>query len=195
MKGRIADTTRDYASQMKDRVSDAASAYADSVADFASDARQRVVERSARLKQQTQATLKSSMQRVLREQPLAVMMAGLAAGAAVAALFPTTEIEERALGGARQKLKETGEKMMDAAGRAGERLKSAAEERGLTSEGLKEVAGEVADTFKNAMSDKPEGGASPGSPGGLSGQNFGLDQSKGGASPGPSAGTGGRSVR
>ena len=57
MKGRIADTTRDYASQMKDRVSDAASAYADSVADFASDARQRVVERSARLKQQTQATL------------------------------------------------------------------------------------------------------------------------------------------
>jgi hypothetical protein len=201
MKDRVADTARDYASQMKDRISDTASAYADSIADFAGDARRHVVERSARLKQQTQATLQSSLQRVLREQPLAVAVAGLAAGAAVAALLPTTEIEDRALGGAREKLKETGEKMMDAAGKAGERLKSAAEERGLTSEGLKEVAGEVADTFKNAMSDNSEGSGassgSPGSPGGMSGsgQNFGMDQSTGRAPHGPSAGTGGRSVR
>jgi len=40
------------------------------------------------------------MQRVLREQPLAVAVAGLAAGAAVAAMFHSTEIEDRALGGA-----------------------------------------------------------------------------------------------
>lgn len=79
-------------------------------------------------------------------------------------------------------------------------MKSAAEERGFTSEGLKEVAGEVADTFKDAMSEKSEdrSGASPGSPGGTSGsgQSFGMEQSKGGASYGPNAaGTGGRSGR
>jgi hypothetical protein len=53
---------------------------------------------------------------------------------------------------------------MEAAGKAGERLKSATEERGLTSEGLKEVAGEVADTFKDAISGKSEdrSGAAPG---------------------------------
>jgi hypothetical protein len=101
---------------------------------------------------------------------------------------------------------------MDAAGEAGERLKTAAEERGLTSEGLKEVAGEVADTFKDAMSGKPEdrSGASPGSSAAAGGssqggssqnlgsQNFGTGQSKPGGSHGPNAAgssPGGRSTR
>jgi hypothetical protein len=211
VKERIADTASDYASQMKERISDTASEYADSVRDFAGEARRAVTERSARLSRQTQATLQSSMQRVLREQPLAVAVAGLAAGAAVAALFPSTDIEDRVLGGAHERLKDaaekTGERVMEAAGKAGERLKSAAEERELTSEGLKEAAGEVADTFKDAMSGKPEdrSGASPGSsaaPGGSSqkggSQNLGMDQSKPGgghgASP-PGASPSGRSVR
>ena len=72
------------------------------------------------------------MSRVLREQPLAVVMAGLAAGAAVAVVFPTTEIEERTLGPAgesvRQAAGKAAERVKDAAGKAGERLKSAAEE-------------------------------------------------------------------
>jgi hypothetical protein len=210
VKERIAGTASDYASQMKDRISDTASDYADSVSDFAGEARRAVTERSARLSRQTQATLQSSMQRVLREQPLAVVVAGLA-GAAVAALFPSTEIEDRALGSAHEKLKDAaekaGERVMEAAGKAGKRLKSAAEERGLTSEGFKEVAGEVADTFKDAMSGKPEdrSGASPGSsaaPGGSSqnvgSQNVGMDQSKPGgdhSSRPPGASPSGRSVR
>jgi hypothetical protein len=49
--------------------------------------------------------------------------------------------------------------VQEAAGKAGERLKSVAEERGLTSEGLKEVAGEVANTFKDAMSGKSQEGS------------------------------------
>jgi hypothetical protein len=202
-KDRMTDTASDYASQMKERISDTASEYADSVRDFAGEARRAVTERSARLSRRTQATLQSSMQRVLREQPLAVAVAGLAAGAAVAALFPSSGIEDRALGAAHEKLKDAAEKAGEgAAGKAGERLKSAAEERGL-----KEVAGEVAGTFKDAMSDKPEdrSGASPGSsatPGGSSqnvgGQNFGMDQSKPGgghSSSPPGASPSGRSVR
>jgi hypothetical protein len=185
-KHRMTDTASDYASQMKERISDTASEYADSVRDFAGEARRAVTERSARLSRQTQATLQSSMQRVLREQPLAVAVAGLAAGAAVAALFPSTDIEDRALGGAHEKLKDAaekaGERVMEAAGKAGERLKSAAEERGLTSEGLKGVAGEVAGTFKDVMSDKSEGrsGASQGGGSAVSGSSpsFGMEQNR-----------------
>jgi hypothetical protein len=186
VKDRIADTAGDYASQMKDRISDTASSYADSVKDLADDARRVVTERSTRLSRQTQATLQSSMQRVLREQPLAVAVAGLAAGAAVAALFPSTEVEDRVLGGAHEKLKDAaekaGEKVMGAAGKAGERLKSAAEERGLTSEGLKEIAGEVVDTFKDAVSGEPGNrtGASQsgGTPASGSSQSFGMEQNR-----------------
>jgi hypothetical protein len=195
MKDRITDTAGDYASQMKDRISETASSYAD----MADDARRRVMERSSEFTRQAQSTLQSSMQRVLREQPLAVVIAGLAAGAAVAAMFPTTQMEDRAFGDTREKLEDVAEKtrdrVADAAGKAGERLKSAAEERGLTSEGFKEVAGEVADTFKGAMSGQSEqrGGATPGSSGGTSGsgQSFGTNQREQSGTPGNLGGTGG----
>jgi hypothetical protein len=185
---RAADSATDYASQIKDRVSDTASSYAESVSEFAEDTRRNVSERSARLKRQAQSTLQSGIDRVLRDQPLAVAMAGLAAGAAVAAVFPSTEIEDRTFGGAREALTEVtgkaGERVMGAAGKAGERLKSAAEERGLTSEGLKELAGEVADTFTSAVSGKSDdqGGATivPQSPVTATGpaQSFGTGQGK-----------------
>ena len=185
---RAADSATDYASQIKDRVSDTASSYAQSISESADDTRRNVSERSARLKRQAQSTLQSGMDRVLRDQPLAVAMAGLAAGAAVAAVFPSTGIEDRTFGGAREALTEAagkaGERVVEAAGKAGERLRSAAEERGLTSEGLKELAGEVTDTFTNAVSGKPEdqGGAprAPQSPAAATepSQTFGTDQAK-----------------
>jgi hypothetical protein len=157
---RAADTATEYASEIKDRVSDAASSYTEAVSDFAQDAGRNISEHSARLTRQAHSTLESSMNRVLREQPLAVVMAGLAAGAAVAAVFPSTEIEDRTLGSAGEGLRQAAgkatEKVKDAAGKASERFKSAAEERGLTSEGIKELAGEVADTFTDAVSGKPD---------------------------------------
>jgi hypothetical protein len=183
-----AERAGNYASRVKDRVADTASSYADSVAEFAGDASRNVAEHSARLTRQAQSTLQSTLQRVLREQPLALGLAGLAAGAAVAAVLPSTDMEDRALGGTHEKLKDaaekTGTRLMDAAGKAGERLKSSAEERGLTSEGLKDLAGEVTDTFTSAVSGKPDdrSGASAGrqSPAASTGstQSFGMDQSK-----------------
>jgi hypothetical protein len=183
----LANRASDYASQIKDRVSDTASSYAESVSDFAGDARRNISERSEGLKRKAQATMQSGMDRVLRDQPLAVAMAGLAAGAAVAAVFPSTEIEDRTFGGAREALTEAagkaGERVMGAAGKAGDRLKSGAEERGLTSEGLKELAGEVADTFTSAVSGKSdEKGPTtivPPSPAAATGpQSFGPGQGK-----------------
>jgi hypothetical protein len=142
----------EYASDMTEKVTQTASSYASSVSDYAEEA----TERSRRIARQAQSTLRSSAQHILQEQPLAVALAGLAVGAAVAATFPATEVEKRALG-------PTGERVLDAAGKvgeqlkeagaqAGERLMSAAEERGLTRDGLKEVAQEVGDAFSSALS-------------------------------------------
>jgi len=157
---RAADAAGEYASDIKDRVSDAASSYTEAATDLAQDAGRSVSEHTSRLTRQAQSTLESGMNRVLREQPLAVIMAGLATGAAVAAVFPTTEIEDRTFGAAGESLRQAAgnaaERVKDAAGKAGERLKSAAEERGLTTEGFKEVAGEVTDTFTKAVSGKPD---------------------------------------
>jgi hypothetical protein len=169
---RAADSATDYASEIKDRVSETAGAYADSISEFAQDARRNVSERSTRLGRQAQSTLQGGMERVLREQPLAVAVAGLAAGAAVAALFPSTEMEGRTLGGAREALTDAagkaGEMVMDAAGKAKERLQAAAEERGFSSEGLQGLASEVAETF-----------------GSSAGAGFGAGQNKGSTNRSP----------
>ena len=103
-----------------------------------------------------QSSLQEVAQHVLQEQPLAVALAGFAAGAAVAAAFPSTDVEKRALGPTGQRLKDTagrvGEHLKEAGAQAGQSLMDAAEERGLTSEGLKEVAREVGDAFSGALS-------------------------------------------
>jgi len=157
---RAADSAADYASDIKERVSDTASAYADSISEFAQDTTRAVSERSSRLGRQAQSTLQDGVERVLRDQPLAVAVAGLAAGAAVAALFPSTEVEGRTLGGAREALTgaagKAGEMVMDAAEKAKERLQSAAEERGFSSAGLQGLASEVAQTFTGAVAGKSD---------------------------------------
>jgi hypothetical protein len=184
---RAADSAAEYASDIKDRVADAAGSATDAVSDFAQDARRNMSEHTSRLTQQAQSTLETGMNRVLREQPLAVVMAGLAAGAAIAAVFPRTEIEDRTLGPAGESLRQAAgdaaERVKEAAGKAGERLKSAAEERGLTTEGLKEVAGEVTGTFTSAVSGKPDdqsrGPTTPQSPASRRGQSFEAGQGAG----------------
>jgi len=157
---RAADSVADYASDIKERVSDTASAYADSISEFAQDARRTVSERSSRLGRQAQSTLQDGVERVLREQPLAVAVAGLAAGAAVAAFFPSTEVEGRTLGGAREALTgaagKAGEMVMDAAEKAKERLQTAAEERGFSSAGLQGLASDVAESFTGAVAGKAD---------------------------------------
>jgi hypothetical protein len=191
----------EYASDMAERVTETASSYASSVSDYADEA----TERSRRIARQAQSTLRSSAQHILQEQPLAVALAGLAVGAAVAATFPATEVEKRALG-------PTGDRFLDAAGRAGEHLKeagaqagerlmNAAEERGLTRDGLKDVAQEVGDAFSSALSGEQKSATKRGqdSEGSRGTPPPGRPKQPGGASrsaqqtinPQPSQGTGG----
>jgi hypothetical protein len=152
---RAAESASEYASDLKDRLSDTAGSYARSAVGYAEDAGRNISAQSAHLTRHAQSTFQA-----VREQPLMVAGLGLAAGAAVAALFPGTEVENRTLGGAREAIQEAaskvGQNLMDAAGEAGEKLKEGATERGLHSEGIKELAREVADTFTSTATGKSQ---------------------------------------
>jgi hypothetical protein len=165
---RTTDAVGSYASAVSDtarQTFDAAKSYASSAAEYAGEAGRKVGEQSDRVARQTRSTA----QGVIQNQPLAIMAAGLAAGVALAATFPPTELEKETLGPAGDQVSKAAERVGDqlkqATMKAGEKLKSAAEERGLHTEGLKDVANEVAETFKTSMRRQPEqasdGGPAP----------------------------------
>lgn len=162
-----ADTATGYASDMKDRLSDAASSasetassYASSVSDYAGELGRNVSEQTSRFTNQARSSIQAGLGQVLREQPMALAVLGVAAGATFAALFPRTEIEDRALGPAREAIADAAsaakENLMDAASEAGQQLKQSAAERGLSPEGLKDMAKEAAGTFTSKVSGKSD---------------------------------------
>ena len=106
-----ADSARDYAADVSKTVSDKAGTYASAVGEYADDAWRQ----SERFVGQARNTVQNTINRVLQEQPLALAVVGLAAGAAVAAVFPATAVERRTLGPA-------GERLTDAAASAGQQL-------------------------------------------------------------------------
>jgi hypothetical protein len=148
-----AETVKDAARQ----TINAAQSYASSASEYAGKARRAVGEQSERIVQQTQ----SIAQGVVQNQPLAIALVGLAAGAALAATFPATDLEKQTLGPMGDQMSKAAERVGDqlkqATAKAGEKLKSVAEERGLHTQGLKDVASEVVDTFKDTMKGNPEG--------------------------------------
>jgi hypothetical protein len=153
------DTARSYgasASEVARETVETARSYASSASQYAGQARRAVGEQSERVIRQT----RSMAQGVLRNQPLAIAVAGLAAGAALAAAFPPTQLERDTLGPMGDQMSKAAERVGDqlkqASMKAGEKLKNTAEERGLDSDGLKEMASEVADTFRTSMTGHPE---------------------------------------
>ncbi len=150
------------------QVKDTASSFASSASEYAGEARRTVGAKSQRIATSAQSTLKNSMNRVLQEQPLLVAAAGLAAGAAVAAAFPATEMEKQTLGPLGDQLSgaaaRAGEQLQEATVKAGEKLKSSVEERGLNATGLKEVVADAASTFSDTLSGKKAQGSESGSP-------------------------------
>jgi flagellar hook-basal body complex protein FliE len=156
---RTMDAASSYASTASDtarQTMDAAKSSASSAVEYADQAKRVVGEQSDRVVRQT----RSVAQGVLQNQPLAIVGAGLAAGAALAAAFPPTELEKETLGPMGDQVSKAAERFGDqlkqATSKAGEKLKTAAEERGLHTEGLKDVAGEVVDAFKASMTGQAE---------------------------------------
>ena len=150
-----AQSAGEYVSDVGGSVAETASNYASSVSNYAEDVARGAAEQTGRLAHQAQTTLQNTISRVVQEQPLAVALAGVAAGAAVAAAFPVTELENRTLGTTGEQMREAagkaGEQLKDAASKAGQRLAAAADERGLNTEGFREVARDVGETFSSAL--------------------------------------------
>jgi hypothetical protein len=159
-----ADRVSRYASDVKDRVSEAASSYASTASDYAEQAQHRMSEGTARMSAQARSAAMQASDTV-RQQPLLIAALGLAAGAAVASFFPPTEVERRTLGSARQSLGEAatrvGENLVQAATTAAQQLKEDATRRGLSPEGLKEMASDAAETFTTTASGAREQDRSP----------------------------------
>jgi hypothetical protein len=141
----------EYLSEATDKASEAAGSYASSASEYANEAARIAAERSRRTANQVRDTADY----LVREQPWAVALTGLLTGAALAAAFPSTRLERRTLGEVGERLRSAagsmGEQLMEAGMQAGERLSEVAEERGLTSEGLKEAARDVGETFSSAL--------------------------------------------
>lgn len=150
-----AQSAGEYVSDIGESVVETASSYASSVSSYADDVARATAERSGRLARQAQSTARDTINRVIQEQPLTVALAGAAAGAAVAAAFPATALENQTLGPTGERLRDAagraGEQLKDAATKAGQRLAAAADERGLNTEGLTEVARDVGETFSSAL--------------------------------------------
>jgi gas vesicle protein len=173
MASDMANQASGMASQARDKVAEFASAASNRVSDFASSASDRaartaqtVNEQTARMARQTSAKAQDLGSRVLSEQPLVVAVAGLAAGAALAAAFPATQLEKQTLGPIGDQVgdaaQRVGDQLKQATAAAGETLKNAAQERGLNKEGLKDVAQEAANAFSDRMSGKPDSESSTG---------------------------------
>ena len=149
---RAANGVGDYAADVKDSFTGAAGA----VTDYAGSVGQKISAETTRWAGQAQSAVQSSAGRILDSQPLAVAVFGAAAGAALAAVIPSTAAEARTFGATRDAVVEAankaGESLFDAAGEAGERLKQGAVERGLSPEGIKDLAHDVADTFTSKIS-------------------------------------------
>jgi hypothetical protein len=177
-----ADSARDYAADVSKTVSDKAGTYASAVGEYADDAWRQ----SERFVVQARNTVQDTINRVVQEQPLAVAVVGLAAGAAVAAAFPATAVERRTLGTAGERLTDAaasaGQQLSrQAASKAGEMLMDAAYERGLNAEGLKEVASDVAGALGSAFTGEK----------GRSGQSAASSSSAAQSSPGGTSQQGG----
>jgi hypothetical protein len=142
---RTTEKTSEVAGDLKQRIADAGS----SVAGQAGEIAKTVSTQTSHLAGQAQSMLSSGFGQLLREQPLALVAAGLAAGAAVAALLPPTDLEERTLGSTRDAISDmtgkVGENLIVAATEAGQRLTQGVTER--ATEGFKELAQEVAGQF------------------------------------------------
>jgi hypothetical protein len=149
--GEAARRAGEHVSEATDRVSETARSFASSAVDYADEAARVAAAQSSRVAEQARETADY----VVREQPWAVALAGLIAGATLAAIFAPTRIEKRTLGQVGQRLRSAAEvvgtRVVEAGMQAGERLSEVAEERGLTKEGLKEAARDVGETFSSAL--------------------------------------------
>lgn len=158
------DGATEYVSRVAGHATEAAGVMGSSASSYAESVRSTASATSDRLMGQAHSTYQGTKDRVLREKPLLIALAGAAAGAAIAAVLPSSDLEKQAIGPIGAQMTEAAsnvsESLKKAVGSAGEALKQAADERGLNPTGLKDVATEVAGAFGDGLKKETDHGPS-----------------------------------
>lgn len=143
--GAVTESASGYGSKVAETVSEYGDTARQTVSNYAEGAKRGISDSSDWLRTQAESTYKTASE-ALRDQPILVAGLGLAAGAALAAFFPTTDVERRAGMALAAKASEVGDQVLAAAEKAGERardtVKEAVAERVLAP-AVKEVVREV----------------------------------------------------
>lgn len=149
------ETASDAVSSAAEQVTETASAYASTVSRAARDGSHAVSSRAVRWSGQAQSTAGD----VIREQPWAVALLGIGAGAALAALLPPSDVEERTLAPARDAVADAARRAVDsvkeAAGETATKMQHEATMRAAS--GLTEMARDAAKTFTGSMAGEDQG--------------------------------------
>lgn len=149
------ETTTSVVGDTTDSVFKTADRVVSSASDYAQRAKRMAGEGSDRLLRQAQSTYQDSKERVLRDNPLLVALAGVATGAILAAAFPPSDLEKQTIGPIGAQLNEAAsdvsQQLKEAAGKAGEALMQATDEHDLNPDGLKELATDVASAFSKGF--------------------------------------------
>jgi len=151
-------------------IGDTAGEYADQVKRYASSARGSAGEQVTQVREFAQTNLEY----FLKEQPIALGLIGLAAGAAIGAALPETEVENRAMGAQRDQLARLAQKaasdqiesLKATAGQVGANVVNSVKENGLSADGIRHALADVAGSFQDEKSgDGDKGRASGNKPG------------------------------
>ncbi len=138
--GGIADAARTATGRATSAVSSAADSVRDVASSAADTTRQQLSNVTAQVRQGTRAA-SDRYTNTLQENPMALGVVALAAGAIVGLVLPTTQVEgeymgevrDRLVGQAKSAAQEAVEKVQRVAGEAGQTLKEAAQKEGLVS--------------------------------------------------------------
>jgi hypothetical protein len=157
----VADQARERASQVADTASD----YAESLTRYAVSARDTVADQGGAAIERARSLAQTNLEYLLKEQPIALGLIAFAAGAAIGAALPETEVENRTLGAQRDQLahmamataEEQIEQLKATAGTVGERVVNAVKEQGMSAEGLKQAAASVAESLREPNAEAQRG--------------------------------------
>jgi ElaB/YqjD/DUF883 family membrane-anchored ribosome-binding protein len=145
-----------YASDVAQQISETTSEYASSAARWAEGTSDELSRRSSHLAQQARS-LPGELDDAVRDHPVVLAALGVAVGAAIGASLPATSIENRTMGDV---ARQAGGRFTEAAEEALDEAKRQAERRGLSTEGMKGMARDVAGAFTSAATGSSEQGRS-----------------------------------
>ncbi len=144
-----ADAAKGYVSDLAAKASDSTKSFGADMKDYAASTKDGLAKHAKSVAATADTSVKSVVEKIVKEQPALIALAGVAAGVGLASVFPTSNVEKDAMRYASAEAK-------DALGRAGHKLKEAAQD--ITTDAVKRMAGEVISAAGGASKSNNTGG-------------------------------------